>query len=87
MSVPPRYDWRVRLELLRWRLGLDRVGERLTRWIAWHLPHEVVMWATIRASSNATTGPWGHEEAPGVTLDKILKRWGDREGGEFSRPA
>lgn len=55
-------------------------------WLAWRLPRRVVYWAMIRGAAHATTGPWGHEETPGVTITELLQRWdlepARREGGE-----
>lgn len=49
--------------------------EKLKLWIVWHLPRELIYWATIRAGVHATTGKWSGEETPGVTIADILKRW------------
>ena len=49
--------------------------ERITGWIAWHLPRSVVYHALIRAWAHATTGQWSDTEAPAVTADEVIRRW------------
>jgi hypothetical protein len=46
------------------------------RWIAWRLPHRLVMWCYIRVGANATTGEWRNEIVPNVTMMDALGRWG-----------
>ena len=38
----------------------------------------------IRVWANATTGPFGNEEAPTTMADDALRRWERREGGDPS---
>lgn len=50
--------------------------ENIQIWVVNHLPSWVVYRSVIRAGVHATTGKYGHEEAPGVSLSSILDRWG-----------
>ena len=47
--------------------------DKITRWIAWKLPPKVLYWAVIRGYADATTGKYGHREAPAVTFDQVTK--------------
>lgn len=49
--------------------------ERLTRWIAWHLPRNIVKWCYVRVAAHATTGPHSHTVLPELTVPDALKRW------------
>jgi hypothetical protein len=73
---------RMRSLSLRWFFAAR--SEQLVRNIVWKLPHSLVYWSCIRVCANATTGAFSSEEAPGVTLDQILRRWDRREGGDPS---
>jgi hypothetical protein len=55
--------------------SIDTVGHKLTRKIAWLLPHRLVYWCGLRLWANATTGEYSNELAPGMTIDTILDRW------------
>jgi hypothetical protein len=66
--------WLIR----RWRWW--RYRSRTAHWIAWHLPPGVVYHALIRAWAHATTGPYGHEEAPGVLATDVVERWTKDKG-------
>lgn len=46
----------------------------LARLVVKLLPYRVRYWTVIMAAAKATTGPYSHEEAPGVTITKILQR-------------
>ena len=61
---------------LRWqKYRLKRVPEAVARWIAWHLPKEVVKWCFYRMAAHATTGKYGNTLVPGLTWETIAKRW------------
>jgi hypothetical protein len=49
--------------------------ERLTRWIAWHLPRSWVYWATIRLWAHGTTGRWSDQVVNELEIGEALKRW------------
>jgi hypothetical protein len=49
--------------------------ERIQRWIAWRLPHWLVMWATVRLVAVVTSGKWSHTVVPELTALEALKRW------------
>jgi hypothetical protein len=57
--------------------GGDTVVERLTIWIAWHLPKELVKWCVIRAGVHATTGQYAATVVPQIAFVDVLKRWYD----------
>lgn len=69
--VPPRpvarWMWR---ELMR-----TESVNRLTAWIAWRLPREIVAWAVIRVWMFASTGKWSAVGGPEITLAEALERW------------
>ena len=50
---------------------------RLTRWIAWHLPHQIVYWCLIRTMCNATQGEYDGESVTDVLVFDVLERWAD----------
>ena len=58
--------------------GWPRTRERLERWVAWHLPREVVKWCFYRMTAHATTGQYGNTLVPGLTWETIAERWDDR---------
>jgi hypothetical protein len=49
---------------------MDELLYRLT----YLLPYKLRYWIVIRAAADATTGEWGHTEAPGVNIIQILER-------------
>lgn len=53
-----------------------RCQERLTMWIAWHLPKSLVKWCSIRLAAHATMGEWGNTVVPELTVMDALNRWG-----------
>ena len=57
-----RYEWEKRTE-------------KFWMWIAWHLPHTLVMWCAVRVGVEATTGKWSHGIVPEVTFMDALNRW------------
>lgn len=59
---------------VRWRF-------QLAMQLAYMLPRRVVGFAIIRAWAHATTGPWSHEEATGITTSDMLERWEKADDG------
>ena len=49
--------------------------EKAVCWFVWRLPKWVVYWCGVRLFAHATTGPWGHEEAPAVKLVDAMDRF------------
>jgi hypothetical protein len=49
--------------------------EAFVRWIAWHLPHELVMWCYFRVAAHATTGEYSKTVAPELSMMDAIKRW------------
>lgn len=38
------------------------------------IPYRLRYWIVIRAAADATTGKWGHVEAPAVNIMQVLER-------------
>lgn len=49
--------------------------EKVLRWVAWHLPHELVMWCYVRVAAHTTTGDYDHTIVPELSMMDALKRW------------
>lgn len=49
--------------------------EAFYMWLAWRLPRRLAMWAAIRVSAHATTGPYSNQIVPELTVSDALKRW------------
>lgn len=52
-----------------------KLTERFFMWLAWRLPRKLAYFATIRVFAHGTTGPYGHTEAPALTIADALQRW------------
>lgn len=52
-----------------------RYSEKAWVWIANHVPRELALRCAIRVAAHATTGKWGTQTVPALTLDKMLSRW------------
>lgn len=69
--------------MLRWlwdyhiKYKATRLRERILIWIAWHLPHDLVMWCYVRVGAHATSGKYGDEIVPDVRMMDALQRWID----------
>jgi hypothetical protein len=53
----------------------ERLSTRIAQWVAWKLPHRVVLWAMIRVAAHATTGKWGHVCPSDLTYADMHDRW------------
>lgn len=49
--------------------------EKVVRWVAWHLPKDVVYWATIRLIAFATSGEYSNQVVPELGAMEALHRW------------
>lgn len=49
--------------------------DRICIFIAWLLPHRLVMWCAYRIGANATQGKYGAEIVPDLTFMDAMKRW------------
>ena len=49
--------------------------DTFARWIAWHLPHRVVLWATLRLVAHATQGRWSTTIVHNLTAMEAVRRW------------
>jgi hypothetical protein len=56
-----------------------KTRDKFSMWVAWHLPHRVVMWAAIRVAAYATTGKYGNTVVPELTAMDAVQRWDDRK--------
>ena len=56
---------------------IRRNQEKVVRWIAWHLPKRVAMWAYYRILAYSTTGKYGKTIVPELTamdaIDRFMK--------------
>jgi len=62
------WAWHIKTRFLRW-------AERLTRWVAWHLPKSLIMWCYVRVGAHATSGPYGNTAVSELGMTEALKRW------------
>ena len=67
---------------IRWYFE-DTVGrwpQKVSMFIAWHLPHSVVMWCAVRVGAKYSTSDEavldGEDEVPKMTFMNALKHWG-----------
>lgn len=67
-------DLRIWLTERKYRWWI-RPREGFIRWIAWHLPRELVMWCFYRVGANATQGQWGNTNASELLFMDAAKRW------------
>lgn len=76
--------WAVRDLLQGHTLGLryarEKVAEAIAQDVAWALPRSVALWAFVRVSAAATTGPWSGTHPDSVTYKMAHDRWTGREG-------
>ena len=52
-----------------------RLKERIWKWIAWHLPKELVNWCYCRVAAHATGGEYGNTVVPELGMMDAWKRW------------
>ena len=64
----------MRIEL---KYRVRRNQEKIVRWVVWHLPKKVVMWAYFRVLAHATTGKYGTTVVSDITamdaVDRFMK--------------
>ena len=60
---------------LNFRIWKRVKSEKFWLWFVWLLPKNLIMWATIRLLSHATTGKYGDTIVPELTAMEALKRW------------
>jgi hypothetical protein len=49
--------------------------EKIWMWIAWRLPHTLVMWCAIRVGAHATQGEYSSQVVPDLKFMDALQRW------------
>lgn len=49
--------------------------EKITMFIAWHLPKPLVMWCAIRVIAYATQGKYSNQVVPELSAMDALQRW------------
>ena len=60
---------------LKDQLQLCDLWDVVCRWVAFHLPRRIVMWATLRLFAAATTGKYSHQIVPELKATDALQRW------------
>lgn len=56
---------------------MKRKIDAMIRWVAWKLPHRLVMWCGYRIGAHATTGQYGNQVVPELNFMDAMKRWGE----------
>jgi hypothetical protein len=56
---------------------LYKLRQKVTMWIAWHLPKSLVMWCYMRIAAHATTGKYSHVNACDLGMMDAVKCWED----------
>jgi len=54
--------------------------EMVSKWIAYHLPKQVVSYCLIRAWIHATSGRWSGTDASLIEASVVLRRWEEKNG-------
>lgn len=67
----------IREKTWRIRAARERITERSSMWVAWHLPHRIVMWCYVRVGAYATAGQYENTLVSELTMMDALKRWED----------
>ena len=49
--------------------------DKISEWVALHLPKRVVHWCLMRAWSYGVQGKYSHSDVNRVTASTIVKRW------------
>lgn len=62
-------------KLLEMKILSNRFREWFWKELAWLLPKNLVMWATIRLIAHATQGKYGTTIVPELTAMEALERW------------
>lgn len=77
VKLTPR-EW-VQNELHWQRSRMRERRDGFWRWIAWHLPRQVVYHATIRAWVFSLSGKHGHQQPTEVHTFETVKRWDEED--------
>lgn len=48
--------------------------ERLTMWVVWHLPHEIIRWAMVRGAAQASR-TYSTKAMGDLTIFNMLDAW------------
>ena len=51
--------------------------EKLTIWIAWHLPRSIVKWAAVRMFAVASAGKFATKDAGAITFFDGMEAWNE----------
>ena len=54
---------------------VDKFIEKVTLWVAWHLPRRLVMWCYFRVAAHATGGKYGNTNPCDLNIMEAIKRW------------
>lgn len=74
------------LRICIWKYRVKERIDRFYRWIAYHLPGDIVTWAVVRAmgyaTSTETLAKYNIDSSLEIELDwsYLLVRWEDRDG-------
>ena len=61
----------------RWSMFRYNFKDNVCMFIVWNLlPRRIVYWCAIRVGAHATTGKFGNQNVPALTMADALKRWG-----------
>ncbi len=66
----------MRARLAEW---YERYGNKFIMWVAWKLPRHLVYWCAVRVNAAASTGAYGHEIVPEITMMDALDRWAGKK--------
>ena len=54
---------------------LENWWEKITRYLAYHIPARIVYFCVIRVWAFGTSGVYSHEDAIRAEVDVVLRRW------------
>jgi len=54
---------------------MKEVCDKISMWVAWHLPKSIVKWCAVRLLVNGTQGKYSSQVVPELTGIQALQRW------------
>jgi len=67
-------------------MNFYRMKEKITIWLVWCLPKYLVMWCYYRVAAHASSGKWGNDGVPDITMMDAIERWGQPNHSVKSDP-
>lgn len=66
-----------RLEIKWWEAKntIRRAPEKISWWVAWHMPRRVALFVLVRLASAASSDTFGNQSPDQLTYPQIYKRW------------